>query len=103
MLPKWSELHSRWGDMQYGFAFNDQLNRWFGGGWFNKLAPHGYGIGEYVIDSRSVYVTRTQAIYNPHAKSLKRVKWTPLSKVVAPRHGKNYAPKSVSATADSSS
>lgn len=71
-----------WPVTKFGFAFNDQLNRWFAGKWFERLAPFGFGVGEYTIDARSTLVTPTQALYNGRAKSLKRIRWTPLDSVI---------------------
>lgn len=76
--------YAPWGHTRtyYGFAFNDQLNRWFAGKWFKRLAPLGYGVAEYNIDARSVLVTPNQALFDHEARSLKRVKWTPLKEIV---------------------
>lgn len=72
-----------WGTRTYyGFAFNDQLNRWFAGKWFKRLARLNYGVAEYTISERSVLVTPAQALYNSKAKSLRRVQWTPLTEIV---------------------
>lgn len=83
-FPPYPGLVHKWSarNIQYGFAFNDQLNRWFSGEWFKHLAPHGFGVAEYDIDARAVYVTPTQCIFNRGAPSCKRTSWTPLSKLV---------------------